>query len=67
VFNAYLHIAGGAKNIEVRIFPGVRHGYMMHSNEAAFSPSAREAPIACALKILDGLQMVSAGGNQDAV
>jgi hypothetical protein len=45
----------------------VRHGYMMHSNEAAFSPSAREAPIACALKILDGLQMVSAGGNQDAV
>jgi hypothetical protein len=22
--------------IEVRIFPGVRHGYMMHSNEAVF-------------------------------
>ncbi len=49
-------IAGSAKNVELHVFPAVRHGYMMRSNEAAFAGFARGASMACTLKVLTGLR-----------
>ena len=48
-------------NVEVHIFPGVLHGYMMRWNTKAFSQQTRAFTMGRALAILDGLR---GGGDQ---
>ena len=44
------------KNVDVHIFPGVLHGYMMRENPAAFHQKTRDFSMARALSILGGLR-----------
>ena len=42
-------------NLEVHVFPGVQHGYMMPTSDA-FDAKARAVSLARTLAILDGLR-----------
>jgi carboxymethylenebutenolidase len=44
------------KNVEVHIFPGILHGYMMRGAPQAFDAKTREFSMARANTILDGLR-----------
>jgi len=44
------------KNVEVHIFPGVLHGYMMRGSPKELHPETRDISMARALAILDGLR-----------
>jgi carboxymethylenebutenolidase len=44
------------KNVEVHIFPGVLHGYMMPDSVKAYDQQAREFSMQRALSILEGLR-----------
>jgi carboxymethylenebutenolidase len=56
VLTAYRGVPARMKNVEVHIFPGVLHGYMMPWNVKAFHPEARGFSMARALAILDTLR-----------
>jgi carboxymethylenebutenolidase len=56
VLEAYRAVPARMKNVEVHIFPGVEHGYMMRGNPKAFSQSTYEFSMQRALAILDGLR-----------
>jgi carboxymethylenebutenolidase len=56
VLDAYRAISSRMKNVEVHIFPGVLHGYMMHQSSRAFHPAARDFSMMRTLAILDGLR-----------
>jgi carboxymethylenebutenolidase len=56
VLDAYRGVPGRMPNVEVHIFPGVLHGYMMPGNAKAFHPQTREFSMTRALAILDGLR-----------
>jgi carboxymethylenebutenolidase len=56
VLEAYRGVPGRMPNVEVHIFLGVLHGYMMPGNAKAFHPQTREFSMARALAILDGLR-----------
>jgi len=56
VLDAYLPIPARMKNVEVHIFPGVLHGYMMRGSPQAFDQKTRDFSMARALAILDGLR-----------
>jgi carboxymethylenebutenolidase len=56
VLDAYRPVPARMKNVEVHIFPGVLHGYMMPSNKKAFSQSTRDFTMDRALAILDNLR-----------
>jgi carboxymethylenebutenolidase len=56
VLDAYRDIPGRMKNVEVHIFPGILHGYMMRGAPQAFDPKTREFSMARANAILDGLR-----------
>jgi carboxymethylenebutenolidase len=56
VLDAYRPVPSRMKNVEVHIFPGVQHGYMMPGNPKAFDQKAREFSMARALAILGGLR-----------
>lgn len=56
VLDAYRAMASRMSNVEVHVFEGVRHGYMMSGNLEAFHPATREFSIARALAMLDGLK-----------
>ncbi|MBI3373728.1 MAG: dienelactone hydrolase family protein [Betaproteobacteria bacterium] len=56
VLDAYRSVPTRMKNVEVHIFPGVLHGYMMPGNAKAFDPHSREFSMARALAILAGLR-----------
>lgn len=56
VLDAYRGVPARRKNVEVHIFPGVLHGYMMPWNSKAFSASTREFSMGRARAILDGLR-----------
>jgi carboxymethylenebutenolidase len=60
VLDAYRAIGARMANVEVHIFPGVQHGYMMPSHAAAFDPNARAFSMTRTLAILQGLR----GGAQ---
>ena len=47
--------------MELHIFPGVQHGYMMRGSPKAFDPRAREFSMTRAVAILDGFR---SGGAQ---
>ena len=56
VLNAYRGVPPRMKNVEVRIFPGVLHGYMMRTNTKAFDQATCEFSMRRALAILAGLR-----------
>jgi carboxymethylenebutenolidase len=56
VLDAYRDIPARMKNVEVHIFPGVLHGYMMRGAGQAFDGKTREFSMARANAILDGLR-----------
>jgi len=53
---AYRGVPSRMKNVEVHIFPGVLHGYMMRGNAKAFDQKSYEISLARALAILKGLR-----------
>jgi carboxymethylenebutenolidase len=61
VLDAYRGAAARMKNLELHIFPGVLHGYMMPDNVKAFDRKTREFSMARALAILEGLRGGEAG------
>jgi carboxymethylenebutenolidase len=63
VQEAYRAVPSRMKNVEVHIFPGVLHGYMMRDAKA-FDQKTRDFSMARALGILEGLR---AGGQQQAL
>jgi carboxymethylenebutenolidase len=56
VIAAYRALAARASNIEVHVFPGVVHGYMLPHSPAAFDAKSRAFSMARALAIMDGLR-----------
>lgn len=55
VLDAYRGVPARMKNVEVHIFPGVQHGYMMRE-VPAFDQKTRDFSMARANAILDGLR-----------
>jgi carboxymethylenebutenolidase len=62
VLDAYRAVPARMPNVEVHIFPGVLHGYMMPENAKAFSQPTRDFSMARALALLGGLR--GASGQQ---
>jgi carboxymethylenebutenolidase len=58
VLNAYRAVPSRMQNVEVHIFPGVLHGYMMPGIPKAFDQATRDFSMARALAILDRLRGV---------
>ena len=56
VRDAYRALQSRMKNVEVHVFPGVQHGYMMHGNTEAFDKTIYEFSVERALAILDSLR-----------
>jgi carboxymethylenebutenolidase len=56
VLDAYRPVPSRMKNVEVHIFPGVLHGYMMPDGGKAFSPATRKFSIERTLALLGGLR-----------
>ena len=56
VLSAYRALASRKKNVEVHIFPGVQHGYMMRGSPKAFDPQARAFSMTRAVAILNGFR-----------
>ena len=61
VLEAYRGAASRMNNLELHLFPGVLHGYMMPDNVKAFHRETRDFSMARALAILDGLRSGEAG------
>lgn len=60
VLDAYRPVPARMSNVEVHIFPGVKHGYMMRGMPAAFDGKTRDFSMARALAILDSLRRPAA-------
>jgi carboxymethylenebutenolidase len=56
VLDAYRAVSSHMKNVEVHIFPGIQHGFMMPSDAEAFDAPARDFAMKRAVAILDGLR-----------
>jgi carboxymethylenebutenolidase len=56
VLAAYRAVPARMPNVEVHVFPGVQHGYMMPWNKKAFSQPTRDFSMGRALAILEGLR-----------
>jgi len=56
VQDAYRSVPARMKNVEVHIFPGVLHGYMMADNAKAFHQKTRDFSMGRALAILEELR-----------
>ena len=56
VQEAYRSVPSRMKNVEVHIFPGVLHGYMMPDAAKAFDQKTRDFSMGSALAILNGLR-----------
>jgi carboxymethylenebutenolidase len=56
VLDMYRAVPLRQKNVEVHIFPGVLHGYMMPDHAKAYDAKAREFSMQRALAILEGLR-----------
>jgi len=61
VLDAYRGAAARMRNLELHVFPGVLHGYMMPENVKAFDRKTRDFSMARALAILEGLRGAAAG------
>jgi carboxymethylenebutenolidase len=62
VREAYLAAAARQKNIEVHVFPGIDHGYMLPLSTEAFDPKTRAFSMGRALSIMERLR----GGRAEA-
>jgi carboxymethylenebutenolidase len=60
VLTAYRGAAARMKNLDLHIFPGVLHGYMMPDNAKAFDRKTRDFSMERALAILNGLREAGA-------
>ncbi len=60
VLDAYRPVPARMKNVEVHIFPGILHGYMLRSSEA-YDAEHFKFSMGRALAILEGLRAGSAG------
>ncbi len=56
VLDAYRSMASRMENVELHVFPGIEHGFMMPSNPGAFDAATRDFSMQRALAILDGLR-----------
>jgi len=56
VLDAYRAVPARMKNVEVHVFPGVQHGYMMRGNPKAFDAKMYDFSMKRALAILEGLR-----------
>jgi len=56
VLDAYRAVDTRMKNVELKIFPGVVHGYMMQDNPKAFSRTAYDFSMQRTFAILEGLR-----------
>ncbi len=56
VIEAYRKLAARMSNIELHVFPGIQHGYMMPDGGAAYDQKTREFSLARAFAILDRLR-----------
>jgi len=56
VIAAYREVPPRMKNVELHIFPGIKHAYMMPDAGAAFSAKTREFSMGRALAILNNLR-----------
>src|SRR5712671_7869503 len=61
VLAAYRDAAARMKNLELHVFPGVLHGYMMRDNEKAFHRETRAFSMGRSLAILEALRGGEAG------
>lgn len=55
VLEAYRGVAQRMTNLEVHVFPGVRHGYMMRGSTQAYDDHAYGFSMECALALLERL------------
>ena len=53
---AYRTVPARMKNVDVNIFPGVLHGYMMRGNAKAYHAETYKFSMGRALAILNGLR-----------
>jgi carboxymethylenebutenolidase len=60
VLDTYRAVPKRMSNVEVHVFPGIKHGYMMRDARDAFDQKTRDFSIARTLAILNGLR----GGGQ---
>jgi carboxymethylenebutenolidase len=56
VRDAYRAVAARAANVEVHVFPGIVHGYMLPHSPDAFDAKTRAFSMARALAIMAGLR-----------
>jgi carboxymethylenebutenolidase len=56
VIEAYRRASSRMPNVELHIFPGVQHGYMMPGSPAAFSQETRDFSMGRALDMLGALR-----------
>jgi carboxymethylenebutenolidase len=56
VLDAYRAVPPRQKNVEVHIFPGILHGYMMPEHVKAYDANTRAFSMGRALSILEGLK-----------
>jgi carboxymethylenebutenolidase len=56
VRDAYRAVASRMPNVEVHIFPGIQHGFMMPSSLEAFDAATRDFAMERTLAILEGLR-----------
>ncbi len=66
VLEAYRAVPQRMKNVEVHVFPGVLHGYMMRDNPKAFDQKTRDFSMKRALAILAGLRGNAEGASRSA-
>lgn len=57
VREAYKALTARKKNLELHVFPGVKHGYMMRDAPQAYDAKTREFSMQRALAILEGLRV----------
>jgi carboxymethylenebutenolidase len=67
VLAAYRGAASRMKSLELHVFPGVLHGYMMPDNVKAFHQKTRDFSMARALAILESLRSGEVGQRRKAV
>lgn len=56
VLDAYRARAAQMPNLELHVFPGVQHGYMMRSNSKAYNPAAYAFSFERALAVIESLR-----------
>jgi carboxymethylenebutenolidase len=56
VLDAYCAVPSRMKNVEVHVFPGILHGYMMPAAGKAFDAKSREFSMGRARALLEGMR-----------